>query len=327
MNPATTPTAPVVWRSAMMFKKGSKVGHLFGRSNWKPRFLVLTTDAILYYTAPGGKLKGKIDLTKCSPSDIEEMPHDGFKTGTSASSIWRISIQTPGRRYMIAATNPGEMNVWFDDLQKITAHGSCRSIDQVDQMRQAVRQARLRVPKAQAIWSTICAGNAHCSCLPMDSDGFVSFTVRDKRRRSFVRGLNNARATARVCESLAKMTTAEEDAPLKSGMLFKKGKRMLGLFGRANWKPRYAVLTPKALTYYTAPSGKLKGRIDLNQVSPNDIDVMPRECLKTGKSKSSIWRIAIQTPKRRFFIATQSAMEMNAWAIALANATKHNALV
>ncbi|KAF0684510.1 Aste57867_23509 [Aphanomyces stellatus] len=116
----STATPPVVWRTGMLFKKGKKAG-LFSRANWKPRYVVLTSECLKYYKIPGGPLKGKVDLRTCTPQDIEMMPADCFKTGNSSSSIWRIGIQTPTRRFFIATQSSNEMDVWFKDLVDITA--------------------------------------------------------------------------------------------------------------------------------------------------------------------------------------------------------------
>ncbi|KAF0710259.1 hypothetical protein AaE_012613, partial [Aphanomyces astaci] len=116
--PVATNDDKIVWRSAMLFRKGEPT--VFGRGKWKPRYAVLTSTSITYYTNPSQSvLEHTVDLAHCSPTDIEQMPHDCPKTGHSASSIWRIAIQTPTRRHFIAVTSPDEMNRWFQDLQDI----------------------------------------------------------------------------------------------------------------------------------------------------------------------------------------------------------------
>ncbi|KAF0684508.1 Aste57867_23507 [Aphanomyces stellatus] len=112
-------TSPCTFRRAgMLYKKGQKHG-LFGRANWKQRFVVLTSESLLYFTAPGGTLKGQVDLRQCTLSDIDAMPADAIKTGRSNSSTWRIAIQTPTRRFFIAAKSAKEMREWMKDLLDI----------------------------------------------------------------------------------------------------------------------------------------------------------------------------------------------------------------
>ncbi|KAH9105599.1 hypothetical protein LEN26_002621 [Aphanomyces euteiches] len=68
------------------------------------------------------------------------------------------------------------------------------------------------------------------------------------------------------------------------------------------------------LSYYTPLDGKLKGSLDIRDCSPRDIQIMPSDCLKTRRSNASIWRIAIQTPGRRFIMAARSENDMLDWA-------------
>ncbi|KAF0684509.1 Aste57867_23508 [Aphanomyces stellatus] len=143
-----------VWRTGMLFKKGKKYG-LLGRANWKPRFVVLTADALEYYAAPGGALKGKIDLTQCKEGDIEVMPHDCPKTGHSMSTIWRIAIQTPARRFFVAANTAPEMDSWFQDLVEITRRGKRHSLDWEHVARMEGRQAVLRAPSSHVVAAAV----------------------------------------------------------------------------------------------------------------------------------------------------------------------------
>ncbi|CAK4077798.1 unnamed protein product [Aphanomyces euteiches] len=85
---------------------------------------------------------------------------------------------------------------------------------------------------------------------------------------------------------------------VRAGLAFKKGSKK-GVFGRANWKLRYLVLSSSELCYFKTPSGELKGVIDLTQCTLSEIQIMPIDCLKSGRSTSSIWRVAIRTPARR----------------------------
>lgn len=107
-------------RTGILFKKGSG-GGLLGRKNWKTRYIVLSKNFLSYYTHQLGELKGKIDLRHCKQDKIEVMPLDALKTGTSYSSIWRIAINTPERRLLLAAASESEMNDWIYDLRSICA--------------------------------------------------------------------------------------------------------------------------------------------------------------------------------------------------------------
>ncbi|DBA00951.1 TPA: hypothetical protein N0F65_006151 [Lagenidium giganteum] len=104
-----------VLRTGVLFKKGSGQG-AFGRKNWKPRYFVLTPARLKYYTFEDGELKGELDLSQCDESVIEVMPADSMKTGNSASTIWRIAINAPERRLLLAAGTEMEMNDWVDKL-------------------------------------------------------------------------------------------------------------------------------------------------------------------------------------------------------------------
>lgn len=104
-----------VLRTGVLFKKGSGAGP-FGRKNWKPRYFVLTPSKLKYYTFEDGDLKGEVDLTGCDEGMLEVMPMDSMKTGSSASTIWRIAVNAPERRLLVAAGTEMEMNDWVDKL-------------------------------------------------------------------------------------------------------------------------------------------------------------------------------------------------------------------
>ncbi|TYZ52938.1 hypothetical protein PybrP1_009173 [[Pythium] brassicae (nom. inval.)] len=104
-----------VLRTGVLFKKGSGAGP-FGRRNWKPRYFVLTPSRLRYYTFEDGDLKGEVDLSGCDEGMIEVMPMDSMKTGSSASTIWRIAVNAPERRLLVAAGTEMEMNDWVDKL-------------------------------------------------------------------------------------------------------------------------------------------------------------------------------------------------------------------
>ncbi|KAF0695304.1 Aste57867_13863 [Aphanomyces stellatus] len=107
-------------RTGILHKKGGKSG-FFSRANWKPRYFTLTWDKLSYYLSEGGALKGELDLSNLKAKDITVMPNDAKKTGHSHSSIWRISINTPARRLLVAAASEYEMNEWLEDLREVVA--------------------------------------------------------------------------------------------------------------------------------------------------------------------------------------------------------------
>ncbi|KDO21584.1 hypothetical protein SPRG_13268 [Saprolegnia parasitica CBS 223.65] len=103
--------------------------------------------------------------------------------------------------------------------------------------------------------------------------------------------------------------------PIKSGVLFKRGAG--GLFQRKNWKPRYFELSDHALRYYTHQGGACKGQVCLDDLDSSALELMPTDLPKTGSSASTGWRIAIQTPTRRFVVAAATHREMTEWMVAL----------
>ncbi|EEY60198.1 uncharacterized protein PITG_12526 [Phytophthora infestans T30-4] len=104
-----------ILRTGVLFKKGSGTGP-FGRKNWKPRYFVLTPSRLQYFTFEDGELKGELSLQGCDEGVLEVMPADSMKTGSSASTIWRIAINAPERRLLVAAGTEMEMNDWVDKL-------------------------------------------------------------------------------------------------------------------------------------------------------------------------------------------------------------------
>ncbi|ETV91195.1 hypothetical protein H310_14195 [Aphanomyces invadans] len=102
-------------KAGTAFKKGSGAGFLVHRHNWKPRYLVLTLNALLYYTHQDGRLKGSVDLTDVlDAAALEIMPHDCVKTGHSAASEWRLRITTPTRQFVMAAACERDMHEWIE---------------------------------------------------------------------------------------------------------------------------------------------------------------------------------------------------------------------
>lgn len=105
---------------------------------------------------------------------------------------------------------------------------------------------------------------------------------------------------------------SKDDLVIRTGVLFKKGSGD-GPFGRKNWKPRYFILTPSHLKYYTCENGDLKGELDLTGCVESSLETMPSDSMKTGTSSSSIWRLAVNTEHRRLLMAANSEIEMNDW--------------
>ncbi|KAF0687715.1 Aste57867_20569 [Aphanomyces stellatus] len=108
----------VIIKSGVLFKKGSGMG-LLQRKNWKPRYFELTQHALRYFTFQDGEMKGEINLKMCGEDTLEIMPADSMKTGGSASTIWRIAINTTERRLLVAAGTETEMNGWIDAFLEI----------------------------------------------------------------------------------------------------------------------------------------------------------------------------------------------------------------
>jgi hypothetical protein len=108
----------VVIKTGVLFKKGAG-GGLLKRQNWKPRYFVLTPTVLRYYTCEGGELKGEIHIKMCGENALEIMPTDSMKTGASASTVWRIAINSPNRRLLMAASNEREMNEWIDAVLSV----------------------------------------------------------------------------------------------------------------------------------------------------------------------------------------------------------------
>ncbi|ETW09686.1 hypothetical protein H310_00199 [Aphanomyces invadans] len=95
---------------------------------------------------------------------------------------------------------------------------------------------------------------------------------------------------------------------LMKGMLFKRGQG--GWFHRKTWKVRHVVLTSSVLRYYELDVRK--GELDLRDCSPSSIQALPRDATFTG-TYGTLWRFAVQTPKRRMLFSAPSEMEMNEW--------------
>jgi hypothetical protein len=108
---------PILY-SGVLFKRG--YGRLLGRKTWKPRYFVLTRTTLRYFTFENGKLRGEIDLCRCSESALEVMPADLCKRGRSPTSIWRLALNVPkGRRLVLAPATEFEMNVWSQKIRRV----------------------------------------------------------------------------------------------------------------------------------------------------------------------------------------------------------------
>ncbi|ETV93716.1 hypothetical protein H310_12480 [Aphanomyces invadans] len=127
-------TNTTVYRMGSIYKQGRKRGW-FGRDNWKARYAILTGDCLLYYKTRGGSLKGSVDLTRCTLQDIEIMPPDCLMRDqdTKNTTIWRIAIKTPQRRFVLAAFSQQDMDAWVEALEHVVLqHGRPSSGSSVD---------------------------------------------------------------------------------------------------------------------------------------------------------------------------------------------------
>ncbi|RHY03594.1 hypothetical protein DYB25_005872 [Aphanomyces astaci] len=112
------------------------------------------------------------------------------------------------------------------------------------------------------------------------------------------------------------MSIINLDDNVKQGVLYKRGAG--GFLKRKNWKRRYFQLNDGELRYYDTTSGVQKGVVRL---STNDfVEIMPRDCYKTGTSASTEWRLAVNTPSRRFFLSASTEYDMYQWADAITKA-------
>ncbi|KAF0696369.1 Aste57867_12866 [Aphanomyces stellatus] len=105
-------------KAGTLFKRGSGEG-LLHRRNWKARYFRLTRSTLAYYDHQGGAEKGSINLLGCVCTDLELMPPDCVKTGSSASTNWRMAIHSPGRRFLIAAATEADMLDWAAALHAV----------------------------------------------------------------------------------------------------------------------------------------------------------------------------------------------------------------
>ncbi|TMW67145.1 hypothetical protein Poli38472_012261 [Pythium oligandrum] len=100
----------LILHSGVLFKKRTP---LIGPKKWKPRYFVLTSSKLKYYTFQNGKLRGEIDFAHCRPDALEVMPEDARKPGKSSATIWRIALTGVEGRWLMAASTEREMNDWI----------------------------------------------------------------------------------------------------------------------------------------------------------------------------------------------------------------------
>ncbi|CAK4085242.1 unnamed protein product [Aphanomyces euteiches] len=104
---------------------------------------------------------------------------------------------------------------------------------------------------------------------------------------------------------------------VRSGLVFTKGQKEDGLFGRASWKLRYVeLMSDGVLNYYASQGGVFTGQVDLRQC--HAMEMMPSDCPHSGNRLTSVYRIALKTTdQRRIVLAALSERGMNMWAMAL----------
>lgn len=97
--------------SGLLFKKGTG-GGVFGRRSWRLRYFVLTSGRLQYFSSLGGRLRGELSLVGCERFTIEMMPTDEENQRVSPVSKWRLAVNTPERRLVMAASSEPEMINW-----------------------------------------------------------------------------------------------------------------------------------------------------------------------------------------------------------------------
>ncbi|ETV91187.1 hypothetical protein H310_14188 [Aphanomyces invadans] len=105
---------------------------------------------------------------------------------------------------------------------------------------------------------------------------------------------------------------------VKQGVLFKRGEG--GFLKRKTWKRRYFQLCDAELRYYDTLNGVEKGKVLLS--TDDFVEIMPKDCPKTGDSASTQWRLALHTPTRRFLLSASTEFDMYRWAEAIARAVE-----
>lgn len=107
---STTLSDEVIF-SGLLFKKGTG-GGVFGRRSWKLRYFVLTAFKLQYFSSIGRRLRGELSLVGCERFTIEMMPAEEENQRISPVSKWRLAINTPERRLVMAASTESEMINW-----------------------------------------------------------------------------------------------------------------------------------------------------------------------------------------------------------------------
>ncbi|KAF0731673.1 hypothetical protein Ae201684P_005941 [Aphanomyces euteiches] len=114
-----------------------------------------------------------------------------------------------------------------------------------------------------------------------------------------------------------------ERGVLTSGILYRRRRGNIAWIER--WTLGHFVLSAQSLKYYSQNGEKLLGEIDLTGCTDKCIEVMPKDSVPNGR-QATIWRFALQTPKRRIILSAATEYEMNTWLRhlkAAINAMKH----
>lgn len=85
---------------------------MFGRRSWRLRYFVLTSARLQYFSSLGGRLRGELSLVGCERFTIEIMPADEENQRVSPVSKWRLAVNSPERRLVVAASSESEMTNW-----------------------------------------------------------------------------------------------------------------------------------------------------------------------------------------------------------------------
>lgn len=93
---------------SLSFKEGwmTKQGGLI--KTWKRRYFVLTANSLIYYSKPGSKEKGRINIQDATPEtapDCKRQP--AFK------------LNTPDRVFYIVTDNPNDTQDWISTIRYI----------------------------------------------------------------------------------------------------------------------------------------------------------------------------------------------------------------
>ncbi|RHY28719.1 hypothetical protein DYB32_005758 [Aphanomyces invadans] len=89
--------------------------------------MTLTPESLTYYSSEGGELKGTVDVRYCMPSHLEIVPPSVVDFGASK---WRLAIQTPSRRLVVAAPSEHAMHAWAFALLTLFKSNEGRFVQQ-----------------------------------------------------------------------------------------------------------------------------------------------------------------------------------------------------